>query len=167
MRRFMITLLLLLVFAGVLPFVFPWGKPMLSWEKVMDEGISSISIPDIPELSSLTLPWQEEKARTVGEPITLYRWEDADGTPQYSNEPPVGVSYERVKVQPDANLIQAIKTESAHARKEAETGVSEAPKNGLSPLTVSPEETMQLLEDTQRLREVSEERLRQHEALIR
>jgi hypothetical protein len=154
-------MLLLLVFAAIFPFTFPWkdGKPMLSWSELKLPGMPEVEVPEI------TLPGSEEQARDPHQPLSLYRWQDSEGGAQFSNEPPPeGVAYQRVEVNPDANLLQApppaIKQESPSPQGET------APDSSLpSPLTVSPGEAMQLIEDAHEIREMSEQRLRQHEEL--
>ena len=45
---------------------------------------------------------------------TLYRWTDASGSPHYSNVKPVGVGeIDVVKVDPNQNLLQAVKGTTA------------------------------------------------------
>ncbi len=163
MRKYLRTLLLLLVFAAIFPFVYPWkdGKPLLSW--------SDIKLPplQLPELPEIRLPGSRETAREPHQPVKLYRWQDATGNIQFSNTPPAeGVTYEQVEVNPDANLIQALPAgNTSEEETTAKQEVSEAGSTLPSPLTVSPGEALQLMEDARHIREMSEQRLRQHEAL--
>lgn len=164
MRRYLRTLLLLLLFAALFPFVFPWkdGKPLLSWSELRMPALSRGGLPALP---ALTLP-QPEQGRTANQPVQLYRWRDGDGVMQFSNElPPAGVVYEVVEVNPDSNLIPALPPAKG-ATEEAATEGGDGPAVSIpSPLTVSPGEALQLLEDAKNLREQSKERLRQQEAL--
>jgi hypothetical protein len=164
-RKINRILLLLLLLAVIFPFTFPWkdGKPMLSWSDLQLPGMPSLKLP---ELADISLPGKEEEAREPHQPVKLYRWQTPDGSMQFSNEPPPsGVRYEVVEVNPDANLIQG--QPLAAAEEESVTPEEgTAPAASLpSPLTVSPDEAMQLFEDAREIREMSEERLRQHEAL--
>ncbi len=163
MRKLIRILLLLMLFAAIFPFTFPWrdGKPMLSWSDLKLPGMPEVEMPQIE------LPGSEEKARAAHQPLSLYRWQDSNGGMQFSNEPPPEeVAYQRVEVNPDANLLQApppaIKQDSPAPQGEP-TSTSSLP----SPLTVSPGEAMQLIEDAHEIREMSEQRLRQHEELTR
>ena len=168
MRRYLHTLLLLLLFAAIFPFVYPWkdGKPLLSWSELRMPGSSSIKLPELPTLPELATPIVPGtgEARAPNEPVRLYRWQGSDGTTQFSNEPPPeGVKYEVVEVNPDANLIPAAPQTPTAA---PETGDEGLPTFLPSPLTVSPGEALQLLEDARALREQSKERLRQQEAVM-
>ena len=166
MRKIIRTLLFLLIFAAIFPFVYPWkdGKPMLSWSDLKMPEMPSVALPDIPDIS---LPGDETTTRKPHQSVKLYRWQGEDGSTQFSNEPPAGaVAYEIVEVNPDANLIQSVPTDDASVAAKTETAESADTTSSLpSPLTVSPGEALQLIEDARNLRELSEERLRQHEAL--
>ena len=158
MRKFIRLLLMLLLFAAIFPFVYPWkdGKPMLSW--------SDIRMPTMPEITLPELPKPGEATRESNQPVTLYRWQGPDGSTQFGSEPPAeGINYEVVAVNPDANLIQALPPSEAPVEAEEKEGGNSTSLP--SPLTVSPGEAMQLMEDAKNIREMSEERLRQHEAL--
>ncbi len=163
MRKYLRTLLTLLLFAAIFPFVYPWkdGKPLLSW--------SEIKVPEMPEvaLPRVALPTAGTESIASEQLVTLYRWQDADGSIQFSNEPPAeGIAYEVVEVNPDANLLPAV---AASSSVEPPPPATEEGHRGVllpSPLTVSPAEALQLVEDARQLRHSSQERLHQHEALI-
>lgn len=162
MRRLIRTLLLLLLFAVIFPFTYPWkdGKPMLSW--------SDLKMPEMPEVEvpEIALPGSEEQAREAHQPVSLYRWQDSEGGVQFSNEPPPeGMAYQRVEVNPDANLLQAPPPAVDDENDASQARPSSSPSMP-SPLTVSPGEALQLIEDAHEIREMSEQRLRQHEELV-
>lgn len=167
MRKLKRPLLLLLLFAAIFPFTFPWqdGRPLLNWSDIRLPQMPKL---ELPEASELAQPGErgEEKAeggRQAHQPLELYRWDNGDGTPQFSNEPPPpGVDYEVVQVNPDANLIQPL-TPSAPPATQEEGG--KAANRLPTPLTVSPEEAMQLFRDAGKIREMSQERLHQQEVL--
>ncbi len=94
-KNFIRTLLLSLVFSAVFPFVYPWqdGKPLLS--------LNQLKLPALPEL-----PWS--KADQAGQPVTVYKWQDAEGDWQFGNEPPQGIAYESLELDPDTNLLAAV-----------------------------------------------------------
>jgi hypothetical protein len=177
MRTLIRTLLLLLLFAALFPFLYPWqdGKPLLSWSALR----AQFGAPAMPNLSLPKRPWPsltgiesggETGARQPHQPVVVYRWQGADGSAQFSNEPPApGVAYEVVEVNPDANLIQApVQPPVKESRSGTATqGAEGAPAMALpSPLTVSPTEAMQLLKDARKVQELSVERLRQQEAQL-
>lgn len=172
MRKIIRTLLLLLVFAAIFPFTFPWkdGKPMLSWSDITMPTMPKV---ELPKVSAISEPQQEgEKEgpdRAAHQAVKLYQWTGADGSMNFSNEPPpAGLAYKLIDVHPDANLIQALPTITAEESGSNTEG--DGPANGAMPpslLTVSPGEAMQLMEQAQELKQLSEERLQQHEALMR
>lgn len=157
MRKHLRTLLWLLAFATLFPFLYPWqdGKPLLTW--------SDIRMP------AVALPAVTVAGREAHQPVTLYRWQGSDGAMAFSSEPPPpGVAYEVVAVDPDANLLEAPPARIEHGENSGEEGVGTATIRALpSPLSVSPGEARQLVQDAYKLREMSEERLRQQEALAR
>lgn len=166
MRRLIRMLLLLLIFAALFPFVYPWknGKPMLSWSDIKMPTMPPLNLPELPALS---LPGGDEATREPHQPVKLYRWQGPDGSMQFSNQlPPEGVSYEVVEVNPDANMIQPMEESGGETNVRPET--TDQPATSLSipsPLTISPGETLQLIEDARNVRQLSEERLQQQEAL--
>ena len=160
MRKYIRLLLLLLLFAAIFPFTFPWknGKPILDWRELKMPETTTVELPE------LTLPQGEETTRPAHQPVTLYRWKDSDGVIQFGNEPPGGgIAFETVEVNPDANLLQA--PTAAPQGQESGAEAPSASPSLPSPLTVSPEEALQIFEDAKEIREMSEERLRQHEAI--
>ena len=138
---------------------------MLSWSDLRMPDMPSVTLPEMPQIS---LPSADDATREPYQPVQIYRWQGADGSIQFSNEtPPERVDYELVEVNPDANLIQAVPTGDTGSNDKTGMEEESAASSSLpSPLTGSPGEAMQLMEDAHKLRELSEERLRQHEALI-
>lgn len=94
-RNFIRTLLLLFVFSAVFPFVYPWqdGKPLLS--------LNQLKLPALPEL-----PWSNTDR--ADQPVTVYKWQDAEGSWQFGNEPPQGVAYESRELDPNTNLLAGV-----------------------------------------------------------
>lgn len=167
MRKFTRTLLMLLLFAAIFPFLYPWkdGKPLLSW--------SQLSLPQLPQETMPTStpspsPDEEDTRERKREPnrgVMIYRWRGSDGEVQFgSTPPPKGVAFESVEVLPDANLIQST-TAVAPADSADEPSPATSPLP--TPLTVSPEQLKQLFEDAHRLQQFSTERLQQQQELLR
>jgi hypothetical protein len=164
MRNLIRLLLLLLLFAALFPFVYPWkdGKPLLSWSALKLPQLSSLQLPEIPDIA---LPGKTESTADTHQPVRVYRWQGEDGGIQFSNEPPpAGVAYTVVEVNPDANLIQAPSPAAPHASAE-ETKATEPSGKLPTPLTVSPGQALQLIEDARKVQQLSDERLRRQEAL--
>ncbi|MEN8171045.1 MAG: DUF4124 domain-containing protein [Pseudomonadota bacterium] len=164
MRKTIRLLLLLLLFIAIFPFLYPWkdGKPLLLWSDLTLPEWPSIELPEMPRIP---LPGKEETAHEPNQPVKLYRWQGADGSTQFSNELPAqGIAYEVVEVNPDTNLIRAVPTTGTSEEVKPET-TGTGPASLPSPLTVSPGEALQLIEDARKLQQLSDERLRQQEAL--
>lgn len=162
MRKIIRTLLLLLLFAAIFPFVYPGkdGKPLLSWSELKMPTLHSFNLPQMPDIA---LPGKEEP-RAPHQPVKVYRWQGEDGGIQFSNEPPTPeVAFTVVEVNPDANLIQAPSADNNTRGAKTETPSSPFP----SPLTVSPGQALQLIEDARNVQKLSDERLRQQDALTR
>jgi hypothetical protein len=75
------------------------GKPLLSLER--------LSLPSLPEVSLPDLPLPEADHSAKSEPVTAYKWRDEQGSWHFAGEPPQGVSYQRIELDPQINLIQA------------------------------------------------------------
>jgi hypothetical protein len=165
LRKIIRTLLLLLLFAALFPFVYPWkdGKPLLSWSDLKMPALPSFDLPQMPDIS---LPGNDEP-RPPHQPVRVYRWQGEDGGIQFSNEPPpAGVAYTVVEVNPDANLIQAPTAAAANTTRTPEAPKAAPPSSPIpSPLTVSPGQALQLIEDARNVQKLSDERLRQQDAL--
>lgn len=95
------TLLLLLVFSIVFPFVYPWkdGKPLLS--------LNQLKFPTLPEMSLPELPLSKQED---GQKVTVYKWQDAQGSWQFGNQPPQGVAFVVLELDPNTNLLAAEET---------------------------------------------------------
>lgn len=101
-RNFIRTLLLLLLLSAVFPFVYPLkdGKPLLSLDK--------LKLPPLPEMAIPGLT-------SANQPITAYKWQDAQGEWHFANDPPQGVDYETLEVDPNTNLVPEVKPSPASA----------------------------------------------------
>lgn len=87
--------LLLLVAAGVIPFLYPWGDPMLSWRDV--------ALPELPETDlSISLPSLEQHengSAVTSQDVIIYRWRDESGSWHFSNTKPAeGIAFETMQV---------------------------------------------------------------------
>jgi len=131
---------------------------MLDWRELSLPEVAPIELPEF------NLPPGESAERQPHQPITLYRWLDNSGGVQFGTTPPTdGIPYETLEVHPDANLIQppvATSLPQQSQRRESSPSPSLT-----SPLSTSPQEAMQIMQDAREIREMSQERLRQHEAL--
>lgn len=63
---------------------------------------------------------------TTDEKVQVYRWRDEHGVMQFSNKPPLEGGAERMQLNPDENVIQAVKVPVEEVA-EMEVDKSEAP----------------------------------------
>ena len=142
-KKLIRTLLLLLVFSAVFPFVYPMndGKPLLS--------LNQLSLPTLPEIS---LPSQGGSDRS--ETVTAYKWRDGEGGWQFGSEPPKGVAYETLELDPDTNILPEVKALPAPAPATV------AKKQGTSPnddegaaFGYSPEKIEEMMAKTRQARD--------------
>jgi len=161
-RTLIRILLLLLVFAGIFPFVYPMkdGKPMLSLDKLMMPKLPDISLPDV------SLP-REEKT-PVGTPVTFYKWRDGSGNWHFSSEkPPAGVAYETSEVDPNANLIQGVSNAPATASPEATAEADNAPHSDKEVVFgYTPEKVGEMMEKTRNVKKALEQRQQAEQQLM-
>ena len=153
MKLFIKLMLALLVLAVLLPFTIlkdQNGKTLMSF--------SDIGLPDfsMPSLSS-----NKVKSAVGGSKTDMfYQWQDADGTIQFTTEPPPeGVEYTIKKYNPDTNLIKAVSLPEEE-EPVAEPGVAsegQQPKIQIgSPY--STEEVKKLIEDAQNIEKKLQQR---------
>ena len=157
-RKVIRALLLLLVFAAAFPFVYPMkdGKPLLTLDK-----LKLPAMPDIP-VAEVSLPSMQEGAAAA--PVTVYKWQDAEGSWHFSNEPPpAGVAYQTTELDPNANLIQGVKAApSAPAdNNEGHNGTDKELVFGYSPQKVG-----EMMEKTRQVKEALEQRQRAQQELM-
>jgi hypothetical protein len=148
-------LLLLLILAGILPFIFPWQKPLLSWRSLSLPDLSDIKakLAELPETPSIL---SEPSADKSDEPrnVTIYRWQDEQGGWHFSNEvPPQGTNYEQMSVDPDTNLLPG---QQASPEQPAQDKESRQTANKGSSYTA--DELMQLKQKAEEAKKALEQR---------
>lgn len=144
-KKFIRTLLMLLVISAVFPFVYPWkdGKPLLSW--------SQLKLPSLPDLS---LPEFMPSADQSGQTVTVYKWRDAQGNWQFGNEPPKERTFETLMLDPDTNLVEGVKAPSA--TPTSTTPDKQAPAQATNDELVfgyTPEKIEAMMEKTRQVRD--------------
>jgi len=104
--RKLISMLIILVIAGIAPFILPLknGEPLLKWSQLSIP--SMLKLPQFPDLSALTDLFKA-KPDNSSTPVTSYKWRDSEGNWQLSDKPPQNGRYETIIVDPNANLLQA------------------------------------------------------------
>lgn len=155
-RKLSSTLLLLLVAAGLIPFFYPWEKPLLSWRKLQQSVPSLHMEVSLPSLSG----------GGAQKPVEVYRWRNADGSWAFGDNPPQGVAYETLSLDPDSNLLPALPLEREGAQHTVPTPQQQADKED-SPATVySPEEIADLSAAARLAREAMERRRAEEQAIL-
>jgi hypothetical protein len=135
MRRFSRKIirisLLLLLFAAIAPFAYPLkdGKPLLSLER--------LSLPSLP---ALPLP------KADPEPVTAYKWRDEQGNWHFAGEPPQGIAYQRIELDPQSNLIPGAGSTPQAAKETAEPGQAAQSGDGGSGFGYTPEQIGAVME---------------------
>ncbi len=155
------TLLLLLVLGAVFPFVYPWsdGKPLLSLNDLALPAAPDLSLPDIA-LSQSDKP--------AGQPVVVYKWQDAEGGWQFGSKPPQGVNYEVVELDPNANLLPGVKPLPANTpTTTSETGTPDSAQTDRDgPLFgYTPDKVEAMMEKTRQARDSLNEHYRTLEGI--
>lgn len=156
-RKIIKLLLMLLVFGCMLPFVYPWGRPLLS--------LDTVSLPSFKDLGD-KLPDMPKIENRNTDPITIYRWRDKSGNWSFGSEPPQGVRYEAISVNPDANLVQGL----AQGEEKEKTGTTTIQSdNGgktVSVMGYSAEDVSKIMQSAKEARAAMEQRYKQEQAII-
>jgi hypothetical protein len=151
-RKFIRLLLLLLLAAGVFPFFYPWGNPMLSWQE--------LELPELPPLDlEMELPTLGQTESAKAPPVTVYRWRNADGSWNFSSTPPQGeVAYQSMQLDPNANLIQGLPAEGEETTAaKAETTERSGEKESWEGFSYSTEDVRQLMGQAREARDALEQ----------
>ncbi len=128
-----------------------------------DLKLPDFSVPDLPDMPNLT-----KQDDTSGANLDLiYKWTDADGNLQFSNDPPPqGVEYTVKGYNPNTNIIQAVEIPSedlAIQKPEPENHVESEDEIGN---IYSPEKIKKLFEDAENIEKLLNDRVKKQEALV-
>ena len=84
---------LVVIIALLLAASYYW-REQYPWLETLHQALG---LPASPSgLTSLPIPSGQQ---------VFYRWQDSDGSWHYDTRPPQGIPYERIQVDPDANLL--------------------------------------------------------------
>ena len=157
MKLFPKLLLAALVIALLLPFTIlknDQGNTLMSF--------SSISLPDfsMPDLSGVSSG--KSSTSSGGGTVKFYKWYDAEGSVQFTTEPPPdGIEYTVKGFDPNANVIQSVKLPEAETEEMEAPGASEA--GGTEPGLAIPYDAdtiKKLFEDTENIEKLLSERMK-------
>ncbi len=158
-RKIIKLLLLLLIFSGILPFVYPWGHPLLTLDRVNLPELKSLSskLPELPVVN-------EHKSEVV----TVYRWRDKDGTWSYGSQPPENTKFEALNVNPDTNLIQGLRQADEETDTQKTTTIIQSGEKDEAPslMGYSAEDVSKIMQSAKEARAAMEQRYQQQEAMI-
>ncbi len=155
MKLFPKLLLAALVIALLLPFTIlknNQGNTLMSF--------SNFSLPDfsMPDLSGMSSGKQLTSSGSGT--VNFYKWYDADGSVQFTTEPPPdGIEYTVKGFDPNANVIQSVKLPEAEIEERETPVASEA--GGAEPGLAIPYDTdtiKKLFEDTENIEKLLSER---------
>lgn len=154
--------LLVLGFAGLFVLKSPNGTPWLSISDFMPDTRSlESSINDlVPNVSS-----DDER-----DSVPVYKWRDAQGNWQFSDQPPKGVEAELVTVDTtiNRNLLPApsrnVETSSTTTNSGGATLIS---NKSLSPTTVAPTDIPTLIDDARNVQELIDGRQDRLDSVIK
>jgi len=158
-RRIIKLLLLLLVFSGIVPFVYPWGRPLLT--------LDGVSLPKLKEIESklpdVKLPRLDDHGNQT---VTVYRWRNKNGNWSFGSEPPAGVKYDAISVNPDANLIQGMQQDDE--KKNDTTQVFPSPGDTKSPSVMgyTAEDVSKIMQSAKEARTALQNRYKQEQVII-
>jgi hypothetical protein len=144
-RKIIRLLLLLLLFAALAPFVLPLnhGKPLLSLERLRLPAMPEISLPSV----------QESQDNPT---VTAYKWRDAEGNWQFASEPPQGLPYETIELDPNTNLLQGLKNTPAPAAEDARQSDEPSKDDGEAAFGYTPEKIEKVMEKARQARDALE-----------
>ena len=154
MKLFAKLLLAVLALALLLPFTIlkdDQGKTLMSF--------SNFSLPDMPSFdagSKLT-----PSSSSVGGQDIFYKWYDADGNVQFTTEPPAnGIEYTVKGYDPNANVIQSVKTPAVETTTATDAPTQTGETAGAQPEinTYDPESIKKLFEDTENIEKLLNQR---------
>lgn len=157
MKFAMLSLLALIVAAGVAPFVVPLkdGKPLLEF-KPPDLGIPSL--PAMSDFSSVN-----QGVDRSNQPVTFYQWRDATGVMQLDSTPPDHGDYKVVTVDPNTNLIQALPRSTPTPTAAPKPS---APSRSTPSLIPSPTKALETLNQAKQIESMLQQRQADQERMI-
>jgi hypothetical protein len=146
-----------LFIAVLLPFTLlkdDTGGTLMSFSdfSLPDISMPNFSMPDLQDSFGSKKITPSSDDDLSGKDI-FYKWYDSEGNIQFTTEPPAdGIEYTLKGYDPDANVIQAVKTPAREAKAEESTPVQEksaGPEDGVNPY--SADSIKKLFEETKNI----------------
>jgi hypothetical protein len=153
-------LLIAAVVIGVsLPFTIFKSDDGSSLISVSDLKIPGFSMPDFSFLNN-SGSGKPPKTRQPMSQVTIYKWTDAEGNPQFGSSPPAeGIEYTEKQYDPNENVIPAVATDSSNRRQESEPVLPRSNSEAVDFGDIfSPEVIVKLFEDANNVDKFSNNR---------
>ena len=149
LRNFIISLIILVLLALLLPFFLkgPDKQALISPEKVK---LPKIKLIKKQPADDRQIPIQKD-AKVPKKKNTIYKWKDKHGVIHYTDYPNPNGSYEEISGVPEGSSSQA--TQSAPKDLDSDTQSTQP-----FPTTLSPSQIKKLKEDAQKIRETLQQR---------
>lgn len=157
----LLSLILVVGVTGLFILKRPDGKPWLTLEefgfdialvgKTFQSLLSSLS-----QQSETALSGNDHQPKT----IMVYKWRDVEGNWQYSDKPPTDrdeLVVETLKINSNTNIVPARKTSELVEKKPSNSVELEQDKVPL-PLSASPAQIKELVEETKKVQQLSNQR---------
>ena len=175
MKLMLKLMLVLLVLVGASPFILPGknGQPLFSFSDLKMPDFSSLFgsskskvVVVIPEDKTTDKEIVDKKNVT-----TVHKWLDDSGVWQFSDQNNSGGTSELVKINPDSNVVQAIKVAKPEDEKTSTTSDSgEKAESDLSsiplPTTIPMKDIPKLISQTKELKNTLEQRYQEQQTLL-
>ena len=116
------TMLVILGVLAVMPMIY-MGKfdPMAVFDSSLSKGVSEFKDLKAKVPNSLSSGVTDKK-------VQVYKWRDENGIMQFSNTPPpTGGSAEKIELNPNKNIVQAVKIPEKEEPKEVAKTQSPTP----------------------------------------
>lgn len=165
MKLFAKIMLAVFVLALLLPFSIlkdESGRPLMSLSKfkLPDISMPDVSLPDMPSLPANDAPVVADDSDLSGKDV-FYKWQDADGRPHFTTEPPPeGVEYTLKGYDPDTNVIRSVEPIPDPAAEEPEASAQQGDRDpGEIGNPYSKESIEKLFDDAKNIEKILNERL--------
>ncbi|MDH5572300.1 MAG: hypothetical protein OEY89_11075 [Gammaproteobacteria bacterium] len=174
MKLMLKLMLVLLVLVGASPFILPGknGQPLFSFSDLKMPDFSSLfgssksKVVVIPEGGAANEEVNNKKNVT-----TVHKWLDDSGVWQFSDQNNSGGNSEMVKINPDSNVVQAMKLAKPEEEKTSTTSDNgEKAESDLSsiplPTTIPMKDIPKLISQTKELKNTLEQRYQEQQTLL-
>jgi hypothetical protein len=149
------------------------GDTLMSFSDLSlpDIPMPKLSIPDLPDFSGNKEIIPASDDDLSGKDI-FYKWYDNEGNIQFTSEPPAdGIEYTLKGFDPNANVIQSVKTSSRKSKADESTPdqitapvKARNPDDGVNPY--SGDSIKKLFEDTRNIEKLLKQRFQNQESAL-